>query len=490
MTTLCMRRLVTLFLAAALIAALAPAAFADTDDVPAEDPVVEEPEVEVPPEPAIDDPTPKPSPRRPPHRVRRVKVTRDIVFPIVGRAVSINGFGSCRDNCTREHHGVDILTYRWKGLPVVAAHDGVITLIRDDGAWCNVHITGADGWSTRYVHLNNDTPGYDDEDYPCIPDGLEVGSEVQAGQLIGWVGDSGNAESTQPHVHFEIRTPSGLPVDPLASLKAARHLDIRQVGSSDPAATAAEIALYAYPEGAPTVTLMAMDDYLAMLRGGFAPLELDGPLLLADWERIPQVTLEAIASLAPARIDVMGDLWLPDVLGGLAGTSEVHEGARLELAVANALDAQAMMVETSDSPSEEAPAYADGIASVAVNAAAPSEPEPAPFSIVMLGDRDELGSDEAFVFAKLAERVSTTIMDFVEPTGRLGNAAFEGIGSSGSRYTLYFATGDEWQTYRASERPEESPGYGCFVVEPGTLSKETLTFLSSIADAPVMPLWR
>jgi len=32
---------------------------------------------------------------------------------------------------------------------------------------------------------------------------------VQAGELIGWMGDSGNAESTSPHLHFELRDPAG-----------------------------------------------------------------------------------------------------------------------------------------------------------------------------------------------------------------------------------------------------------------------------------------
>ena len=41
--------------------------------------------------------------------------------------------------------------------------------------------------------------------YITIAPGVAVGSEVRKGQLIGWVGDSGNAESTTPHTHFELR---------------------------------------------------------------------------------------------------------------------------------------------------------------------------------------------------------------------------------------------------------------------------------------------
>ena len=109
---------------------------------------------------------------------------------------------------------------------------------------------------------------------------------------------------------------------------------------------------------------------------------------------------------------------------------------------------------------------------------------------MVLGDRDELGDAERIAFGALTERVATTVMDFVEPDGDIGNAAFEGIGRSGRRYTLYYPTGDEWVHYRAREAPEEAPGYGVFVVEPANLTAETLAFLESIADAPVMPLWR
>ncbi len=459
MDTVCMRRVFTFLLVTVLAVSVAPLARVGTPEALA----------------------------GPPNPVRRVKVTRDIVFPIVGATVSINGFGSCRDNCTREHHGVDILTYRWKGLPVVAAHDGVVTQIRDDGEWCNVQITGADGWYSRYVHLNNDSPGYDDENYRCLPPGMVLGDTVRAGQLIGWVGDSGNAENTQPHIHFEIRMPSGLPVDPLRSLKAARRITARQVGIGDPAMTAAEIALHAYPEGAPTVTLMAIDPYVAMLEDGYAPLELDGPLLLSEWEVIPQATLDAIDALSPSRIEVIGDLWMSEVLDQLRVDTNLL--SLIEGSVATAREIRGRVVEVSaELETRSAVDYADEIGSAGTLSGGTKPP--APLSIVMLGDPQELGDAERVALSVLGERVAVTVMDFVDPEGSLGNAAFEGIGRSGSRSTLYYAVGEEWVRYRAREAPNDGPGYGVFVVEPQHLSVETIVFLSSIADAPVMPLWR
>ncbi len=73
---------------------------------------------------------PPEQPAVPRNQVRRVKVTRDLVFPVVGINHYYAGFGACRDNCVREHHGIDIMTYGWKGVPVVAAHSGTIRTVR------------------------------------------------------------------------------------------------------------------------------------------------------------------------------------------------------------------------------------------------------------------------------------------------------------------------------------------------------------------------
>lgn len=139
----------------------------------------------------------------------------EIVFPVIGDVEYTDTWGAPRSG-GRTHEGTDIMGE--KGLPVVAAADGVISWIDDE--CCHLAIDHGEGWSTWYIHLNNDTPGTDDGAGWGIADGLVKGSPVTAGQLIGWVGDSGNAEWVAPGLHFEIRQ-NGTAINPYTALVAA-----------------------------------------------------------------------------------------------------------------------------------------------------------------------------------------------------------------------------------------------------------------------------
>jgi len=146
-------------------------------------------------------------------------------FPVVGRdgvdfAYS-DTFGAPRSG-GRTHEGVDIGTYGVKGVPVVAAADGVVSMVNwssnpgdlNPEKCCTISLRHDDGWETWYIHLNNDTPGTDDGLGWGIADGILPGVRVEEGQLIGWVGDSGNAESVYPHLHWEVHAPGGIVVNP------------------------------------------------------------------------------------------------------------------------------------------------------------------------------------------------------------------------------------------------------------------------------------
>lgn len=151
-------------------------------------------------------------------------VVRPITFPVTGNYSYQNDWHAPRDGGKRLHLGTDI--FEAKMTPLVAAVDGVITFVaRPAEPWgCEVEIMDSEGWAYDYLHVNNDTPGTDDG-IGCgdisYPSGVVRGAGVSRGAVIAWLGDSGNAETTAPHLHFEIRDPSGANVNPFPSLAAA-----------------------------------------------------------------------------------------------------------------------------------------------------------------------------------------------------------------------------------------------------------------------------
>ncbi|MEI7885959.1 MAG: M23 family metallopeptidase [Actinomycetes bacterium] len=149
---------------------------------------------------------------------------RAITFPVSGGATYVDTFGAPRSG-GRTHEGQDLMAT--KGTPLVAAITGRVTRLRHDLSGLSgnsLTITAADGWSYTYIHLNNDSPGTDDSsnkfEFAFAPT-MAVNKSVTAGELVGYLGDSGNAEETVPHLHFEIRQPSGLAINAFASLRAA-----------------------------------------------------------------------------------------------------------------------------------------------------------------------------------------------------------------------------------------------------------------------------
>lgn len=127
------------------------------------------------------------------------------------------------------HKGNDLMAP--KMTEVYAAADGVVLWVRDRGsAGRYVAIEHGGGWETWYMHLNDDTPGTDDGAAPLdLGVVVETGEEVEAGQLIGWVGDSGNAEGSSPHTHFELHH-NGSPIDPHAYLLEALERALQESG--------------------------------------------------------------------------------------------------------------------------------------------------------------------------------------------------------------------------------------------------------------------
>ena len=144
-----------------------------------------------------------------------------IVFPVVGENRFSDTYDACRDGCARTHQATDIMAE--KMTPVVAAADGTVGWMSD--TCCTMELEHDDGYQSWYIHLNNDTPGTDDGRAWGFAPGIVPGARVTAGQLIGWVGDSGNAEWVGPHLHFQLHYPDGSRFNPYQSLLAASHVN-------------------------------------------------------------------------------------------------------------------------------------------------------------------------------------------------------------------------------------------------------------------------
>lgn len=126
-----------------------------------------------------------------------------LVFPVLGKNSRAIGsyFGDSRDGGKREHEGIDIFATR--GTAVVAVADGVITNV------ANTRIGGLVVWQHDaergvdyyYAHLQSQH--------------VRVGDFVRAGVAVGTVGNTGNARTTPPHLHFAVYRPGRMAINPV-----------------------------------------------------------------------------------------------------------------------------------------------------------------------------------------------------------------------------------------------------------------------------------
>ena len=129
------------------------------------------------------------------------------VFPVGGTHTYSDDFGAPRHQ--GRHEGVDIMAAR--GTPLLAVDDAtVIRLSRVDTGLGGISLwlERADGTQYYYAHMTS------------IADGLDVGSKVGVGQLVGTVGNTGDARYGATHLHFEIHPGGGAATDPYPHLRA------------------------------------------------------------------------------------------------------------------------------------------------------------------------------------------------------------------------------------------------------------------------------
>jgi peptidase M23-like protein len=167
----------------------------------------------MPPKPLPPQPSPAPS-------------QKQIVFPILGAVQFSNDFGAPR--AQGSHQAIDILADR--RAPALAAEAGRVRFYSGSSrAGCMLYLDGKSGTTYYYIHLNNDLTNGNDNRGACKPGvafapGLKTGARVAAGQPIGFVGDSGDANGIHPHLHFEVHPNGGAAVNPYRRLLSARRL--------------------------------------------------------------------------------------------------------------------------------------------------------------------------------------------------------------------------------------------------------------------------
>lgn len=143
-----------------------------------------------------------------PELLKSGSYTLEIVAgPSLGFPVKTSGrqrieslFGVGRDANTRTHEGIDI--FGPKHTPVVASADGVVTRVGENNLGGLVVMMRPDGknYTLYYAHLDKQ---------------LAVeGQQVKTGDTLGLMGNTGNARTTPPHLHFGIYTGSGA-IDPM-----------------------------------------------------------------------------------------------------------------------------------------------------------------------------------------------------------------------------------------------------------------------------------
>ena len=145
------------------------------------------------------------------------------VFPEGDPHNFVDSFGAPRLAGTPQfhyHEGIDLMAAA--GTPEFACERGIITKISQsslggNGFW----LKGQSGTSYYYAHLESYAPG------------MVVGKVIDAGTTIGYVGSTGDAQASAPHLHFEIHPNGGPAVDPYPMLKIIDDLNHHRTPTID-----------------------------------------------------------------------------------------------------------------------------------------------------------------------------------------------------------------------------------------------------------------
>ncbi len=226
--------------------------------------------------------------RDPPPGVRPDITGKGYVFPVYGPASFSSDFGYPRA-LTGWHHGNDI--FAPLGAPILAVADGTLFSVgwNQVGGW-RLWLRDGQGNEYYYAHLSAYSPL------------AENGVRVRAGDVIGFVGDTGDARGTPPHLHFEIHPAALLGlgydgvIDPygyLLSWQSAEDLAISVAPGQ------AEVGSGPAPE--PGAALLDVQDISSHsgLVPGLLEEALGLPLLVGESAPLVPVTVPGLVGAAP-----------------------------------------------------------------------------------------------------------------------------------------------------------------------------------------------
>ena len=176
-------------------------------------------------------------------------------FPVktTGRKRIESLFGVGRDANTRKHEGIDI--FGPKLTPVVASADGVVTRVAENNLGGLVVMMRPNGknYTLYYAHLDKQL--------------ATEGQQVRTGDTLGLMGNTGNARTTPPHLHFGIYT-SGGAIDPLPFVnpetKEARAITASTDNINASFRNSSKVDLRESPDNK-ALTLMSLDPATVML---------------------------------------------------------------------------------------------------------------------------------------------------------------------------------------------------------------------------------
>ena len=134
-------------------------------------------------------------------------ISPTLIFPVASMKAFVASFwGAAREGGIRKHEGIDI--FARKGTPVVAICDGVVEKVGITSKGGKVvWLRATDhSWNVYYAHLDQQK--------------VKRGQIVKKGELIGTVGNTGNAKYTPSHLHFGIYTYAGA-VNPYPYVKSS-----------------------------------------------------------------------------------------------------------------------------------------------------------------------------------------------------------------------------------------------------------------------------